>query len=415
MGFLDIIRKSRSRLAVLARNHEGSFVLNFAILCIPLVFATGVAVDYARLSSDNKNLQQAADGAAIAAVLPYGATESERAEIAKNYLKSNFEGIFPNTVLSFETVSLDRKYQITANTIIKSSLINVLGIDDVSHSVTSIATTRSANNVCLLALNKTDNNTIEITGSGAHIGTNCNVQSNSGHSSSMSSSSGVPSTANKWCTVGGYSGTDFRPVPETGCDPVDDPYQDMTMPSTMGCDENNFKITNGIVSMEPGTYCGGVKITGGDVTLKPGLYVMKDGGFDVRTANVTGNGVTIYLDGNNAELSLAGSAYLNLSAPKSGAYAGFVFLSDPKSTASNPASKISGTPSSKIVGITYLPKHAVELGGTGAFGLGSPFMSVVADTLRLHGNGKMVFNHDPEAAGFKNLSLPGTRIPYLIQ
>ena len=60
----------------------------------------------------------------------------------------------------------------------------------------------------------------------------------------------------------------------------------------------------------------------GDTVMQPGLYVVRLGNFTIGSnQKLTGDGVTIYLQG-NASIQMSGGAQVTLRAPKSGPFAG---------------------------------------------------------------------------------------------
>jgi hypothetical protein len=98
--------------------------------------------------------------------------------------------------------------------------------------------------------------------------------------------------------------------------------------------------------LNPGYYPNGLYvINGGDVTLNPGLYYVEGGNFWINTPGaVTGNGVTIYHNGSNANallnqwfglnvdicLCLSNNNY-TINPPTTGTYAGITFFQSPSS------------------------------------------------------------------------------------
>ena len=109
-------------------------------------------------------------------------------------------------------------------------------------------------------------------------------------------------------------------------------------------------ILNGNVTFNPGVYCGGINITASilsNITFNPGTYVLKDGtgllgvsqgGLNITLnalTNITGNGVTFYNEGPSGGFSVtepvSGGSVLSLSnvslsAPTSGTYTGVLFF-----------------------------------------------------------------------------------------
>lgn len=80
-----------SRLKSFLASSSGSTGTLFAIVAVPLLLATGVAVDYVRLSDRQTELASALDGAALAAATAKNASETQRVEIAKTYFAKNLE------------------------------------------------------------------------------------------------------------------------------------------------------------------------------------------------------------------------------------------------------------------------------------------------------------------------------------
>ncbi|TCD13451.1 pilus assembly protein TadG-related protein [Oricola cellulosilytica] len=419
MAKTRMIRKfleTRGSLRQFLKCNNGNFGITLAVLSLPVLAAVGLAVDYARLQADNRNLQQSVDAAALAAVVPQGKTDAERSLIASDFLEHNFEGNFVAPSVAVSTVGGYRRVTVSANTALKTSLMNVVGINNVDHGAKAVAGLRSLKNACVLALNTTEDDTINMWGSSAKIVANCDVQSNSSSPSfAMRNKSNETSTAKKFCTVGGYTGTRFSPLPETGCDPMVDPYTELPVPSVSGCTYKGHKISGGIVSLNPGVYCGGLEIKGGTVTFKPGVYVMKNGPLKIgANAAVTGEQVTFYLYGKNAVMDMGGGAQTLLSAPMTGDYAGLLVVQHP-GAAAGATSSMSGGSDTRLIGVFYLPTQKLSIGGSGQFGALSPFMGVVANKVELFGNGTVVFNHDYESAGYGNIALPGTPVAYLIE
>lgn len=397
-----------------SRCRRGNFAFYTALIAIPLLAAAGLAVDYSRLLSDNRNLQQAVDSAALAAVSARDVSDKQRNKIAAEFLQSNFEGIFTTPAVTVTYDPIYRQVSVTAITSIENSLMNVVGMNDVGHRATAIAATKSARDVCVLGLNKTADKTISVSGSGARIKTNCIVQSNSENSKGLYNKSNTQSEAETFCSAGGYYGTNYAPKPKSDCYPIIDPYSALSVPDTTGCDVTDLKITNGIHTLWPGTYCGGMKISGGEVTFNPGLYVLKNGNMKINSAKISGNDVTFYFYGDGATLDFVGGADVELSAPKTGNYAGMLFVQHPNAEP-GATSKVNGHPSTKLIGVSYFPTQEISIGGSGSFGAASPFMSLVADKILMHGNGTVTINNDPAAAGYKDIALPGTAMPYLIK
>ena len=379
---------------------QGNVAVAFAFALVPLLAAAGAAVDYGSAFGQQTKLQAFVDSTALAAAS--GATESisEKNVVANAFINSEFSAITPRVVVNGDEV------KVTVSQNYATAFMKVVGIDTVSINVTATAIAKSTP-VCILALDRTATDALKIWGSSSQVvAKDCVVHSNSQAASGMSSTSNAISTAEVFCSSGGASGGQFNPPPRTFCNSVKDPYTLLPVPSVGSCDQTNLYISGGRYNLKPGVYCGGLKIDGGNVILDPGTYIMKDGDFAVSgsTANIRGVNVTIYLYGDTSSVSVAGGAVVELSAPKSGPYDGMVFVQNP-SFGQTLTSKFTGNSATKIVGSAYFPTQTVSVGGTGDFGLNSPYMAFVAQKLEFHGNGAITMNLDAAGSGYK-LNVP---------
>jgi Flp pilus assembly protein TadG len=119
--------------------------------------------------------------------------------------------------------------------------------------------------------------------------------------------------------LGSYHGTVNNPVPITP-DPLDYLiFPDSVFDSCGG----ELKISNGTTVANPGCYSKiTVENTTAPVTFNPGLYYAKDGVFLNPLTNVTGNGVTFFVQ--NDKFEMAGLA--NFRSPTSGPCAGILIF-----------------------------------------------------------------------------------------
>lgn len=380
-------------------NHDGNIAIVSALAILPVLMAAGAAVDYLGSYELRTSIQSAVDAAALAsAASPDEGVDSKKA-LASTFFHQNsgFPDITPETAVGADTV------QVSVATTSKTSFLSLGGITELPVNVTATATVISKP-VCLLSLNKTASQAIKIWGSSAHVtADDCVVHANSSSPSALDNSSGGISKAEAFCATGGYSGSNFDPTPKTGCRQVKDPYAGLPVPTYAGCDFNNVSISTGTVTLTPGVYCGGLRIGSANVTLAPGLYIMADGEFKVSgtSADISGTGITIYLNGNSSAVSITGGARITLTASATGQYAGLLFVQNP-AYGSSLTSKINGHSQVKLVGAGYFPAQTLSVGGSGNFGVLSPYMTFVADIVELHGNGKITMNFDPAAAGFSN-------------
>jgi hypothetical protein len=107
------------------------------------------------------------------------------------------------------------------------------------------------------------------------------------------------------------------------------------------------------VTLNPGTYCGGINFNSGvsTITLNPGVYHIKEP-WNINGAVVNGAGVTLYFPG-DANFQMNGNTRLNLSAPTSGPTAGLLMYE--KYGANQGTRAIDARGGLNIKGVVYFP------------------------------------------------------------
>jgi len=139
-------------------------------------------------------------------------------------------------------------------------------------------------------------------------------------------------------------GVDF----ETGCTPIDD---------TIGAEieEPLFSSCNGVtgpfasdVTLQPGTYCGGLNFNPGvDVDFEGGLYIIRGGDWE-------GDDVTFYFE-DTSVIQFNSGVSADLKPPENGDYEGILFAESPDLPISNFV--LNDSENFKIEGLIYLPSR----------------------------------------------------------
>ncbi len=164
---------------------------------------------------------------------------------------------------------------------------------------------------------------------------------------------------------------------------VVDPYASLPAPSPGTCTYTNFTYPSGSsVTLNPGTYCGGLSINGGvnNVYFSPGLYYVANGDLYITSVNnvscpscVDGtSGVTFVLTqttGNNANIGgvyISSENNVTLSAPPSGTYPGVLFYQDRNAPVGTMASTskiftLTSLNNAKLSGAIYFPNNRIDI------------------------------------------------------
>jgi hypothetical protein len=195
--------------------------------------------------------------------------------------------------------------------------------------------------------------------------------------------------AGQFGVTGGFGGTNWSPQPMVEVEPVDDPYAHLPVPIPGPCVDVASKLMQANVTLEPGTYCGGLDIKAdSNVTLSPGIYIMKDGQFNVNSgARVRGEEVMIAFVGADSYLHLLSQADVKLTSPKTGTYKNMQFMSDrvlSKSKHGEEWTTILGGAKLEFDGVLYLPEQQFWASGNAQETIisgYSPSMIMVTDTI----------------------------------
>ncbi len=231
--------------------------------------------------------------------------------------------------------------------------------------------------------------------SGAKItdapGANCGVWDNS--TASGTCTGGTPAVmadSGSTVNVGSFNikgndcsnGAFLNPSPTVGASAVPDPFAaeitagTLTVPTQPGNSPTNSGTVNGTTTLQPGTYTGlNFNGSGYTVTMEPGLYYFT-GSLNIGAQNLTGTGVTIYME--SGALTMNSASQMTLSAPTSGPQAGMLIWEASNNTSSM---ILDSGSNSSWGGAIYVPDAQLTLNGgstAAAYGM------VVANSVMLN-------------------------------
>lgn len=171
---------------------------------------------------------------------------------------------------------------------------------------------------CIIGLNQTAGvNAVTMNNNNVISNPGCTVYSNSNFS--VDNNSGISGTAYAAGTFTGKVDKADLPNKVSGATPVDDPYADLTLPST--CSGSATITGNG--TKVAGNYCGGFVIGNNQtLTLSSGTYVIGNN-FSLGNSvviNSTGPVTLIFMP--NTSISIGNNAQFHFNAPTTGPYAG---------------------------------------------------------------------------------------------
>lgn len=385
-----------------SRSENGNISVITALAVTLLAGIGGVATIYVQATNAKEKLQASLDASVLAATaMATGTNDSKRIAMAKAVFRSNIRSAVKGGEADIAITELPSFLvnQTEVRGIAKGKVLNslgaALGITQMNITIGATAKKMQSDPLCLLALSETREAAIQVYGNAHLTAHDCPVQSNSRDGEGMKLFGNQSSaSASQFGVTGSYTGTNWTPRPQTGTEPVTDPFAGLPVPEPDACVDVSAKLKSKTFTLGPGTYCGGLAIGSGSVvTLSAGIYIMKDGPFSVGSgASVTGEDVMIALVGADSTLYLNSGSTTRLTSPQSGVYKNVQFMSDGDTSNSKQGEEWSTVLSGATLdydGLMYLPEQQLWASGTGheiTIKANSPSLSMVVDTLWAQGN-----------------------------
>jgi Flp pilus assembly protein TadG len=381
------------------RDERGNAAMVFALATPLLVGGAGLAVETSFDYVSQSRLQSAADAAAYAAAIEKmgGADYAHISAAATQQASANGWMAGPGgTGITVNNPPTAGAYTGQANAVevrlsqtVPRFFTAVFSTTTVTAGGRGVAIGQTAANACILALNPTAAQAIQVQGNTTVTLNGCDVMSDSI----------APDAVNVWgsstlraeCAVSVGGVTNHGGMTLSGCPAaitnaprVGDPFSGLATPSAGA--PQSVPGGSGTMTISPGSYAGGMTLKG-NVTMSPGVYYVTGGDFRVNAgANVTGSGVTIYT-ASGSNVNINGNATLNIAAPTSGAYSGILFFGARGGTGSN---TFNGTASSHLTGDLYFPSQQVSY--LGNFAGVNGCTQIIADTVQWSGSSTIGVN-----------------------
>ncbi|MDH3473337.1 MAG: pilus assembly protein TadG-related protein [Rhodospirillales bacterium] len=380
---------SRRKFNAFAKDSSGSvFVYTAASLAVLLGMA-GLAVDLGYWYWSQRDMQSAADSAAMSAALEMarGATPAEIETRARDSATLNG---YQHGLATLVTINRppaagvhagDNNYVEAIVQQDQSGFVSAMvHSGDMTVAARAVATLAGAPS-CVIALDPSADGAISVEGN-TTVDLDCGAQANSNSATAITQQGGKSNiTAESIQAVGGYSGSNFTPMPQTGMAPTGDPFAYLQPPASGPCIEPpgapKTYVSSFSGTIPVGNYCGGIVIQGADVIFETGVYTLGEAGMEI-TGNATvtneAGGVTFYIPdtavglpstccaGQNHTVYIAGTTSVTLSAPTAGPYDGILFYQDP---ASDPTlvAELQGGSDMSLSGALYFPGQEVYYAG----------------------------------------------------
>lgn len=407
---LSCFTRIRLRANGFCRGTNANVATIFALTLPIVVGAAGLGVETSYWYYNSLRLQATADAAAYAGALEQisGSDKPTIVAAATQSAASNGLGsgtIVVNTPPASGPNTAKKAVEVIVGQNLDRMFTSLFTQGQVPEQARAVALITNASKACVLALDPSASQAALFSGNTSVKLIGCSVMSNSIASDAIKLQGSAGLQADCLITAGGVSlsnpVTTVCAAPITQALPAADPFSDLPAPAASNPCQNANKST-----LKPGTYCSGLSLSG-TVTLQPGVYVIQSGDFKVNAnANVSGDGVTIYLAG-SSRVSMNGNATVSLSAPTSGTYSGVLMYGDRTSTGGQ--STFNGTAASLLTGALYFPKQQVNY--LGNFSGQNGCTQVVADMIQWSGNSTI--SQDCTSLGMRDI--PATQSVALVE
>ncbi|MBI2235298.1 MAG: hypothetical protein HYU57_10025 [Micavibrio aeruginosavorus] len=387
------------------RNRDGA-IMPMAALMIPVMLGMiGLGVDASGWMMNQRNLQNAADAAAIAAAweIAYNYEDNYEEAGLREAENNGYDSSLEGSSLTLERETDEDGYErITANVQMRAKMwfAPIVFDSDVTLATTAATAIVDPNgDFCILSLDETAAAAISAVGTANIDANGCGLAVNSNSNTALDFTGSVVVDVGDVSIVGeddvGPNVTFNYTSKNVYANPIPDPYDDLGIPDCSGCTTyNNEKVTT-TQTIQPGVYEGGLTISGNNtVTFEPGVYIIKDGDFKVTGGGaLIGDGVTFILTGSSGasvgNLNISGGREVNFSAPDAGYtfggenLGGILIYQDRAATGSGSNSFL-GTAAINLDGVIYTPSRHLDFGGTNDTS-SEVCTKLIAETIKFHG------------------------------
>lgn len=365
-------------------NDKRGNALIIAGAALPLVVGSaGLASDTIQWTLWKRQLQRAADSAALAGVYDriYRNGSTSNVAAAVNYdLNVKMHDRTKPALLGVPAIDYPPGTNWANPVRVELNIQQPLSFSSFFMSSAPVITARATGATvatgvyCVVSLVDTAETGIKATGN-ADLDLGCGMITNSSSLTAAIATGSSDVNASPVAAVGdiqdsdNWGGADLLPFTVKQKDPFGE-----VVPNTSGCSSNPPKLTASTPSIAPGCYSS-IDLNG-TVSLPAGTYIIDGGDLNFgNKANVTCHGCTFVLTNKSTAstatiggVDMTAQAHIDLSAPDDSAnpYDGIVIYQD-RRAASGPSevNKINGNTTSVIEGAFYFPKQQLQINGGG--------------------------------------------------
>jgi hypothetical protein len=413
----------------LLKSERGNVLVIGAATMPLLIGSAALAVDTIQMGLWKRQLQRAADSAALAGAYAIVQQGDPNTAVTRDLQINNDVPLAGEpsvtTPISGTYAGNPRAVQVQLTSTRAMPFMSFFNSTPPSLTVKATAAAVFRGEYCMVALEEAAVTGVTFTGS-ARLDLDCGVVSNSKAAKAVEAAGSSQVDATPIAAVGGVPAStnyigDAVLLPYSS--KQDDPYASLPRQPSPPSNCKDISITGQpndpqiVVPPSPNTghqFClrGGADVKG-KVQLAPGTYYVDGGTLSIGSqAILKGSNVTIILTSSTptvassfATLKMDGGPTVNLTSPEEGTYKGVLFYQDPRSPYAD--SHFNGNATSSVEGGFYFPSRRLNFNGT--TGLTTRCIQMVAKQLVFSGNAS-VQNICPETGGGKSFKATFVRL-----
>jgi len=359
------------------RGESGQTLIMVAVMLPVLVGFVGLAIDVGYAFDYRKQMQTAADSAALAGAFAVKANSSISSTALVNVVQFDAgqngfvhggsitvsacrPGVDAGCTTTYAYAAGDDAVKVTISQPKPTFFMRVLSLTSMTIGASAVAALGSDSSSGMVILCPANCNNAFVASGNSNVQIAGDLLINSTSTSGLVLSGGNPAVAADYIAVSGsaYSGTGATPTPVYNSAPVPDPFGGKTPPSN-----STVAPPPSGGTYYPGSYSSTLALSG-TVTLTAGVYDLANGMKIDTDANVSGTGVTFRVRGGTITVS-GTNTRINVVAPTSGANEGIVYWQDAADTDSP---TFGSSLYVNFTGVFYAPGAQVKFQGTAAGG-----------------------------------------------
>lgn len=384
--------RALERLKDLFRSEKGNTLVIGAATLPLLIGSAAFAIDTIQFSLMKRQLQRAADSAAIAGAYALAQNETPATAVDRDLGKNEYPTLTSDEQVDVGSrLGFNRTVRVRLNAAPKMALWSYFTGTTSPLTADATAAVVDDGEFCLVSLYEGTEPGIDVNGN-ADVMLDCGMKTNSRGAEAVTAGGSSNVRASPIAAVGGIDGSRNNFIQPTTLQPYSAKQQDPlawvpnpTIPSPC-----SSPLPSGATLGSNTTYC----FTSGEVkpsdTTNLGTnntIIINGGDLDIK-GDINGTNVTIILtspSGQAGDLKINSGAKLNLTAPDNGPYKGVLFYRDRR--ASNIEIKINGHASSTLKGALYFPSSDITFAG-GA-GMNVACLQMVGQILKFRGGAEL--------------------------